>query len=175
MARYVAFLRGVNVGGINIKMADLRKMFADLGFGAAKTVLASGNVLFDADGEPAELKQAVEAGLRATFGYDAWIVLYDVETLRAVVAAYPFDPEHEGWHPYVVLSSEPGVFGELTVLSDDLDPAVERIALGDGVLYWEVERGHTLDSTFGKATGKKRLKSATTTRNLRTLHKVLSA
>jgi uncharacterized protein (DUF1697 family) len=174
MAGYAAFLRGVNVGGINIKMSDLRKMFAELGFGGAKTILASGNVLFDADGEPAELKRAIEAGLRETFGYDAWIVLYDIETLRTVVAAYPFDPEREGWHPYVVLSSDPGVFDELTVLSDDLDPATERIALGDGVLYWEVERGHTLDSTFGKATGKKRFKSTTTTRNLRTLNKVLA-
>ena len=52
-------------------------------------------------------------------------------------------------------------------------PSVERIELGDGVLYWEVERGQTLHSVFGKATGKKKYKATTTNRNLRTLRKVL--
>ena len=47
MTRYAALLRGINVGGINIKMADLRSTFVDLGFENVKTVLASGNVLFD--------------------------------------------------------------------------------------------------------------------------------
>jgi uncharacterized protein (DUF1697 family) len=174
MSRYVAFLRGVNVAGINIAMADLRKMFTGLGFGGVKTVLASGNVLFDAQGDPAELKRTIETALRDTFGYDAWIVLCELDTVRALVAAYPFDPERAGRHPYVVLSSDPAVFAELTTQLPDLDPALERIAPGEGVLYWEVERGHTLDSAFGKASGKKRFKSAITTRNLRTLHKILA-
>ena len=42
------------------------------------------------------------------------------------------------------------------------------------MLYWEVERGMTVKSTFGKNTGKPTLKAVTTTRNLRTLHKLLS-
>ncbi len=44
---------------------------------------------------------------------------------------------------------------------------------GAGVLYWEVERGMTLKSRFGKSTGAPKLKAFTTTRNLRTLHKLL--
>jgi len=44
---------------------------------------------------------------------------------------------------------------------------------GDGVLYWQVPRTATLDSAIGKTMGKKRYKSSTTTRNLRTLDKVL--
>lgn len=173
MTRYVAFLRGVNVAGINIKMADLRKMFTDLGFSGVKTILASGNVLFDAETNPARLKQTIEKALRETFGYDAWIVLLEQATVRAIVEAYPFDPERAGWHPYVVLSSDAEILAELMAVGE-MDPALERIAAGDGVLYWEVERGHTLDSTFGKFTGKKRFKSTTTTRNLRTLVKILA-
>jgi len=174
MTRYVALLRGVNVGGITIKMADLRAALEGAGFSGVRTVLASGNVLFDADETDRKaLKQRFETCLRDTFGYDAWIVLTDIAALGSVVDAYPFDPEREGWHPYVVFSSDVAVLEEAAQLQDDLDPALERIALGDGVLFWEVERGHSLDSAFAKHNSKARLKPHVTTRNLRTLVKLL--
>lgn len=176
MVRYVAFLRGVNVGGINIKMAELRKTFEDLGFDAVKTILASGNVLFESGRtDRAKLKKDIENALKAAFGYEAWIVLLDVETVATIIDRYPFDPEHEGWQPYVVLGSDAKILADLLVLQADLDPALEQIAAGDGVLYWEVERGQTLHSTFGKETGKKKYKSSTTTRNLRTMLKVTAS
>ena len=49
LIKYAAFLRGINVGGHTIiKMGELRKVFESLGFWNVKTVLASGNVLFEA-------------------------------------------------------------------------------------------------------------------------------
>lgn len=175
MSRYVALLRGVNVGGINIKMADLKVAFAGLGYTDLRTVLASGNVVFASDEtDTAAIKQRIETCLRETFGYEAWIVLLDLETLRAIVDAYPFDPHKEGWHPYVVLSSDPVVLDGLAELRDGLDPQVERIRFGDGVLYWEVQRGMSVDSAFGKQSSKARNKPNITTRNLRTLIKLLA-
>ncbi|WP_433605220.1 DUF1697 domain-containing protein [Prescottella agglutinans] len=174
MTRYVALLRGINVGGINIKMADLRQVFTDLGFEDVKTVLASGNVLFNSDPtDVAGLKSTIETALRAAFGYEAWVFVLDTATLAGIVEAYPFDPERDGWHPYVMFTAEPTVLAALLAVQGDLDPAIERIQGGEGVLYWEVERGRTLDSTFGKNTGKPKLKAVTTTRNLRTLVKLL--
>lgn len=174
MTRYVALLRGINVGGINIKMADLRRVFTELGFDDVKTVLASGNVLFTTDSaDTAALKTRIESALRAAFGYEAWVFVLDLDTLAGIVAAYPFDPERDGWHPYVMFTAQPEVLAGLLAVRDDLDPAIERIQGGEGVLYWEVERGRTLDSTFGKNTGKPKLKAVTTTRNLRTLVKLL--
>lgn len=174
MTRYVALLRGINVGGINIKMADLRQVFVDLGFDEVKTVLASGNVLFSSDRvDVAGLKATIETALRKVFGYEAWVFVLETATLARIVDAYPFDPERAGWHPYVMFTAEPSVLGGLLEVQDRLDSAVERIAGGDNVLYWEVERGRTLDSTFGKNTGKPKLKAVTTTRNLRTLVKLL--
>lgn len=175
MTRYVALLRGVNVGGISMKMADVRKLFEDNGFIAVKTILASGNVVFDSDRSNRDaLKADIEAALADRFGYEAWIVLHDTDTVRAIVESYPFDPEHVGWHPYVVFTSEADISSELLDLVGTLDPEVERVAAGDGVVYWEVERGQTLLSVFGKASGKKRYKSTTTTRNLRTLQKIIA-
>ncbi|MCA1006682.1 DUF1697 domain-containing protein [Rhodococcus hoagii] len=174
MTRYVALLRGINVGGINIKMADLRQVFVDLEFDDVKTVLASGNVLFSSDStDVAGLKATIEAALRKAFGYEAWVFVLDTATVASIVESYPFDPEREGWHPYVMFTADPSVLGGLLEAKETLDPDVERIAAGDGVLYWEVERGMTLKSSFGKNTGKPKLKAVTTTRNLRTLVKLL--
>ncbi|MFD1813126.1 DUF1697 domain-containing protein [Rhodococcus gannanensis] len=176
MTRWVALLRGVNVGGISITMADVRDALAAGGFENVKTVLASGNVLFDSDRtDSAEVKSDIEAVLRERFGYDAWIVLVDVPTLTRIVDAFPFDAEREGWHPYVLLASDPAVLAEMMSAAADLDLGDEEIRLGDGVLYWHVERGQTLKSPFGKLTGKAKYKSTTTNRNLRTLQKALRA
>lgn len=176
MTRYVALLRGVNVGGVNIKMADLAAAFRELGYADVKTVLASGNVAFEADAAANELKPQIEAALRERFGYEAWVHVLTVGEIARIVEAFPFDAEREGWHPYVIF-----LMGELltnaepreTLLDLELDPALESVADGDGVLYWTVERGHTLDSVVGKASGKTRFKALTTTRNLRTLIKLL--
>ncbi|TQF73523.1 DUF1697 domain-containing protein [Rhodococcus spelaei] len=175
MARYVALLRGVNVGGINIKMADLKAAIVALGLANVKTVLASGNVVFDTDRTDfAGLKSDIESCLRRTFGYEAWIVLLDQPTLARIVEDFPFEADREGWHPYVLLSSDPAALDELYANAETLELAPgERVQLGDGVLYWHVERGQTLDSPFGKSTGKAKYKSSTTNRNLRTLRKLL--
>ncbi|EME22539.1 hypothetical protein G419_05262 [Rhodococcus triatomae BKS 15-14] len=170
----MALLRGVNVGGINVKMADVREALGAAGFENVRTVLASGNVLFDSDRtDAAALKSDIEAVLRERFGYDAWIVLVDAPTLERIVDGFPFDAEREGWHPYVLLASDPAALTEMMSAAADLDLGDEDIRLGDGVLYWHVERGQTLNSPFGKLTGKAKYKSTTTNRNLRTLRKLL--
>lgn len=169
MTRYAALLRGVNVGGINIKMADLARVLADTGFDNVRTVLASGNVLLDSPSEANKVRLAAERALREAFGYEAWVLVYTLDTLARISAAYPFQREVEGHHSYVTFVSDPDVLDELAALP----PGQDKVQRGDGVLYWQVARGATLDSTIAKATGKKRYKSSTTTRNLRTLEKML--
>ncbi|MBB6099094.1 uncharacterized protein (DUF1697 family) [Deinobacterium chartae] len=175
MKSYVAFLRGINVGGINIKMADLKKAFEDLGLQRVKTVLASGNVLFESDGDdPAALKKRLEAKLSERFDYEAWVVLEELGRVRDIVDAYPFVADRDGWHAYVLLASSAASLEELARVRDELDPGVERVAPGDGVLYWEVVRSRSTESAFGKLSSKARYKSTTTVRNLKTLRKLLT-
>ncbi|NLE80280.1 MAG: DUF1697 domain-containing protein [Rhodococcus sp.] len=174
MTRYCALLRGINVGGINIKMADLRSIFDELGFTDVRTVLASGNVLFGSENTDARaLKATIEQALSDRFGYEAWVFVLDVHSIADVVAAYPFEPDRDGWHAYVVFVEGADVLDSLLTLRSDLDNGLERIEGGDSVVYWEVERGHTLKSQFGKLTGRAKFKAVTTTRNLRTLRKLL--
>lgn len=174
MTRYMALLRGVNVGGITIKMADLKATVAAAGFTDTTTVLASGNVLFTSDRTDTDaVKSDIEAALRERFGYEAWIVLVDQQTLTRIVADFPFDADRDGWQPYVLLSSDPRALTEIVTAAGELELGDEAIRLGDGVLYWHVERGRTLTSPFGKLIGKAAYKSTTTNRNLRTLRKLL--
>lgn len=174
MTRYCALLRGINVGGINIKMADLRDVFGELGFTDVRTVLASGNVLFDSENTDAHaLKADIEKALSDRFGYEAWVFVLDVKSIAALVAAYPFEPDRDGWHAYVVFVDGAGALDSLLTLQGDLDADLERIQGGDSVVFWEVERGQTLKSPFGKHTGRAKFKAVTTTRNLRTLRKLL--
>jgi uncharacterized protein (DUF1697 family) len=175
MSTYVALLRGVNVGGITIKSAELAELFRSLGFGGVRTVLASGNVVFESDEtDAAALKHRIEQALRERFGYDAWIVLVTREKLAEIVAAFPFDAEREGWHPYVLFGSDPEHLAELVAMAPELDPAEEIIAGGDGVLYWQlnIAVGST-NTKLAKLSAKARFKPTTTNRNLRTLRKLL--
>ena len=172
MARYAAFLRGVNVGGVNLKMAAVAQALESAGFGNVKTILASGNVLLESRSGVAAVRKKAEQALRDEFGYDAWVLAYDMEAIAAISAAYPFDREVEGHHSYVTFVSDEDVLRELTALAEQPGPG-EKIEPGTGVIYWQVPRAATLDSTMGKTMGKKRYKSSTTTRNLRTIDKVL--
>lgn len=175
MVGYIALLRGVNVGGITVKSADLRDVFESLGFESVRTVLASGNVVFESDrADAAALKRAIESALGERFGYEAWIVLLTRAELRRVVAAFPFDAKREGWHPYVLFASDPGHLAELVAAADGLDEADDVIAEGDGVVYWHNRRQVGVGSAFSKLTAKARFKPTTTNRNLRTLDKLLA-
>ena len=91
--RYVALLRGVNVGGKNrLPMADLRDIFTAAGCAAVRTYIQSGNVVFDAAHDLAEaVPEIVTLAIRRRFGYESVVVLRSGEELRQVVNSNPFD------------------------------------------------------------------------------------
>ncbi len=180
MTRYAALLRGVNVGGITVKSAELAELFRELGFAGVKTVLASGNVLFetDAGGTPARdaaLKTSIEKALGERFGYDAWIVLIGHGAVAGIIDGFPYT-ETEDRQPYVVFCSEPAVRDEVLAFAAGLDPDAalpERAEGGPGVVYWEVPKGSSTDTALSKFLAKAHFKATTTTRNLRTLRKLV--
>jgi uncharacterized protein (DUF1697 family) len=173
MTTWIALLRGVNVGGITVRSAELAEVFRGLGFEDVKTFLASGNVRFDtAETGRAALKGRIEAALRDRFGYEAWIVLITRAELERAIAAFPFDATDGGRQPYVVFGSDPAALRRLTDAAADLDPAADPVTAGDGVIYWNPVKGTTLDSPFGRLLGRAEFKSTTTNRNLRTLVKI---
>ncbi|HWH96870.1 MAG TPA: DUF1697 domain-containing protein [Pseudolysinimonas sp.] len=170
MTRFVALLRGVNVGGVTVKMADLAGVVSALGYDDVTTVLASGNVLFTTTDAAPTAKGKLEAALRKRFGYEAWVHVLTLDKVRAIAEAYPFERTAER-HAYVVFILKPELLDAL--LAVELDPAIEQVARGDGVLYWSTPKGSTLDSAMGKAQSSGKHKPWLTTRNLNTLEKLL--
>ena len=117
--------------------------------------------------------EPAESALRETFGYEAWVILVTVEELQGIVEAFPFSEGDAGKQPYVMFLADPKALDDLLSVQDQLDASVDRLQPGDGVLYWEVTKGETLNSVFGKHSAKPKFKALTTTRNMRTLRKLL--
>jgi uncharacterized protein (DUF1697 family) len=75
MTRYVAFLRGINVGKRIAKMGEVEAVFEELGFDDVATFRQSGNVVFETNTEPAKVVAKIEAKLRDRLGYDVPVFL----------------------------------------------------------------------------------------------------
>lgn len=178
MTEWIALLRGVNVGGITVRSAELAELFRELGLDGVRTVLASGNVVFASDDRRADapaLKSRIERALSERFGYEAWIVLVTRAELERAVDGFPFDADDGSRQPWVVFGSSREVLDELVAAAEELglDEAADPIARGEGVVYWNPVKGTTVDTPFAKLLARARYKPTTTNRNLRTLVKVL--
>ena len=136
--RYVALLRGINVGGRNkVAMADLREAFEADGYEAVQTYIQSGNVLFDTDRPPAGLEADIEAMLEERFGVPLVVVVRSHRQLRDVVNKAPdgFGAEPATYHSDVIFLRAPLAPQEamgVVALRDGVDQAWA----GRGVLYF---------------------------------------
>lgn len=173
-SRYAVFLRGINVGGINIRMADLKDCLAHGPFEGVKTLLATGNVVLDSDAGPDAVKQACEDALRTRFGYDAWVIVTTPGDLAHVIAAVPYPPDDPAVHSYVTLASDPASLDSL-LAEADAQGITGVVRLSPHTIAWPAPVGSSTDVPFSKLTAKARYKASTTTRNLRTLLKVQAA
>ena len=178
MSQWVALLRGVNVGGVTIRSAELAALLRDeLGFDGVRTVLASGNAVFETDAAPsarAKLKSSIERALRTRFGYDAWIVLVTRAEVDKAIAAFPFDADDASRQPWVIFGSDEAVLDELAEAAASFDDEVDPIARGTGVIYWNPVKGTSVDTPFAKLLSRAAYRSSTTNRNLRTLQKIVA-
>jgi uncharacterized protein (DUF1697 family) len=171
MTRWIALLRGVNVGGRTIKMAEVREELETLGLENIASVLQSGNVAFDSPLNQAKLKARIEEALGKRFGYQAHVQVIERDVLPKIVDAYPFGTAGEDTHDYVIFM-ERGLEKDLAAEKVELAKG-ERTQAGDGVVYWRVDKGSTLQSAFGKLLTRAKYRDANTNRNLKTLRKLL--
>jgi uncharacterized protein (DUF1697 family) len=140
MGRYVAFLRGMNIGGRRIKNDELRARFEELGLGGVATFRASGNVVFEApeNGDEEELAARIEAGLGESLGYEVPVFLRGAAELRAIAEHKPFDAKlvkaSAGKLQVSLLLDEPRASARKEVLALSTDE--DRVAIHGRELYW---------------------------------------
>ncbi|KFC22048.1 DUF1697 domain-containing protein [Epilithonimonas lactis] len=172
MKNFCAFLRGVNVKGTNMKMADVCKVFSNAGAENVSSVLASGNILFQSEKDAVELKSILEKEMSEHFSYDAFLFIKNEKEISDIFQNDPF-PVIDDFHNYVFLGSENVEQTLLEEFEKSSKAEGEKGKIVNNIFYWQVPKGQTLDSTFGKILGRKSLKDKMTSRNINTFEKII--
>lgn len=140
MERYVAFLRGMNLGGRRIKNDVLRRHFEEIGFEEVATFRASGNVVFATAKRESEgkLAQRVEAELGKRLGYEVPVFLRSVEEVAAIAAHEPFTTaavkESKGKLQVSFLRQKPSAAAKKKALAAATEE--DLLAIEGRELYW---------------------------------------
>jgi uncharacterized protein (DUF1697 family) len=107
MPTHIALLRGVNVGGVQIVMEDLRRLCAEAGFTDVRTYIASGNVVLASDLDQAGVKAELEARLKSAYGRVIGVVVRSPEEMQAVMAENPWPERSETFTVAIFLDAPP--------------------------------------------------------------------
>lgn len=174
VVRVAAFLRAINVGGRNVPMARLREVFEGVGCTNVKTVIASGNVVFEAPhNDLATLETMIEGAIHTALGWESETFLRTRVELQAVLAALPF-PRSEievagAWSVGFTRNAPPP---EAIDRLSARETALDRFAVLGREVYWLC----TVKQSESKVTNKmfeKALGMPSTFRGLSTVQRVL--
>ena len=164
MERYVAFLRGMNLGKRRIKNPELIGHFEAIGLEEVATFRASGNVVFrDPAGEAeSKLQRRVEGELEERLGYEVAVFLRSTKEVSAIAARDPFPAKaiaaSKGKPQVVLLGRKPSAKARSALR--DLTPAGDLMVLEGRELHWLPTVGlseteldtKALDAALGKGT-----------------------
>jgi uncharacterized protein (DUF1697 family) len=165
----IAFLRGINLGGHNVKKEQLIKIFESVGAKDVTTFIASGNVVFDAASKPTEA--AAEEAFAAAMGYAAPTFIRTTTQLKKIVAGRPFDgrgPE-TGGTLHIGFLKKKGAAAALKPLESDND----ELHVDGTTLYWHTHTPRMSDSVINPARIEKALGQDATFRSIKTLVNIL--
>jgi uncharacterized protein (DUF1697 family) len=159
---YVALLRAVNVGGRQLKMADLKALAEKLGLESPRTFIASGNLLFVSKKSEARVKRDLETALCEHLGKPVEVMVRTAQEMEDAVAANPFADEPGGKVVAIFFDDPPpdDAIGSAKNVAD------ERLALGSREIYvhYPSGQGRSKLRLSGRAQG--------TARNMNTVAKL---
>lgn len=176
METYISILRGINVSGHKqIKMADLKQLYAGLGFFNIQTYIQSGNVIFQsAKAYPHELELKIANQINQEYSFDVPVIVMETSVLQDIIFSNPFvaDPEKdESFLHITFLLSDPHP-DKIVKLNEIKFPGEEFILIKKAVyLFCPKGYGNTkLNNGFFE----NKLNVTATTRNLRTSNELLN-
>jgi uncharacterized protein (DUF1697 family) len=173
--KYVALLRGVNVGGNSIiKMADLKETVEKSGFTNVKTFINSGNVIFES-GEKNSVKIAtvLEAALKKRFNLESRVILRTYEQFKQILSEVPADwKKQKDIRCYIAFIREP-LTAQDVIKQIQLKEGVDFVQAGKGVVYMTTLMSGLTKSGFTRLIAKPVYKGITM-RNYTTAKKLLT-
>ena len=173
--KYVALLRGINVGGKNIiKMVELRAALEQQGLEDVATYIQSGNIIFSSgERDKLLLEKKVEETILKEFGLTVPTVVLSQDELKTIVDELPKGwATKDGWRYYYYFLKSPYNIDEILVSIGDLKPDIETLDAGKGVLYQSTDMSNYGRTTTSKIMSKPVYKIATI-RNHNTVMKLL--
>jgi uncharacterized protein (DUF1697 family) len=175
MPRYVALLRGINLGRRRLKMDLLAGLFETLGFSRVSTFIASGNVLFETKSkDESALSKRIENHLEKSLGYEVDTFLRTAEEIQRTAAFEPFEKSSgEGDRIHVIFCREAlpeSIAAKLGGIKTDVD----EFCVEGREVYW-LCRVRIPDSKVWSLPELKALKLPTTTMRNRTSVQKLAA
>jgi uncharacterized protein (DUF1697 family) len=153
--RYVALLRGINVGGRNkVAMADLRDAFQSHGCTSVRTYIQSGNVVFESGAAATTLEADLEKMLEQRFGVPLVVVVRSERQFRSVVDKAPsgFGAHPDTYHSDVVFLKAP-LTAKQAMNIVELRDGVDRAWPGTGVVYFARLSARRTQSRMSKIVG----------------------
>ena len=171
MKIYCAFLRGVNIGGKTMKMAEACDALKASGLAGVSSVLATGNLIFRSDKPQGELRGFLERTLSEHYNDCVNLFVKNADEVSALLLSAPFE-ENADFHIYAFIC-EPSFEDVLLNEFNNISPSDgEAAKIGNGLFYWRCRKGATLDSGFSKILGRKSMRDKFTSRNIATIAKV---
>ena len=171
--RYIALLRGINVGGKTlIKMEDLKACFEALGLDGVSTYIASGNVLFEtSQRSAAKLETKIERAIELRFQLPVKVVVLDRAAYGRIVEAIPKSWVGDESLRANVAFVRRGIDAKQVVRELGPDAVIEEVKAIDGAILWATKRDALERSVMRKLIGGATYKELTV-RNLNTTLKL---
>ena len=172
--RYIALLRGINLGGNNlIKMDALRAEFEKLGFKNVVSYINSGNLAFDtARSSEKKLSEKIEKSVEAMIGRNINVMIREQSDIENVIAKDPFKGKYESHKEMHVLFMKDEMPADKKKLLLEQQTDDEKIVVHGREIYCHLKRGVAESALLGKMFIEKKLKVSTTARNWRTVQKL---
>jgi uncharacterized protein (DUF1697 family) len=137
MVGHVALLRGINVGGQRrVPMAELRAVAEGIGLTRVRTLIASGNLVFESEGEPDALEATLETAIEAEFGFPVDVVVRSAAQWQAYIAANPYPDEAESAAKFLLLFVGKQATAEAAAEALRTRAAPEERVAGKGDAVW---------------------------------------
>ena len=134
--RFVAFLRAINVGGRNVKMEQLRRIFESIGLTNVETVIASGNVVFDAKAKSAKaIEEKLQRHLEKSLGYTVATYVRSIEELMEIANHQPFKKIPKNSTLFIAFASDPPSKAVQEKLLS-LQTKTDKFCFHDREIYW---------------------------------------
>ena len=175
--RYIALLRGINVGGnTKVSMPELKQVFNELGFENVSTYINSGNIAFDVGGDgpnqtESNLVAMIEQAIQKHFALPIQVMVRRQDALNEVLEHNPFDGEFESHKEMHVLFMKDEMPKEKEAQLLEKQTTDERFSVLGREIYCHLRLG-VADSLLGKGFIEKKLKVPVTGRNWRTVQKL---